>query len=330
MRVFKGDSTIPRNWGPSVVTIGNFDGVHIGHRQLIRRMRQAALEQTHQLGQTVRTVAVTFDPHPLMIHRPRNPPELITGVYEKRRRLALTNLDGLMFLEYSRNLAKLTPEEFVLQYFVKAFDARVVVVGRDIRFGRDNSGDLSTLEQLGKEYGFSVVPFDDFCAKEEPDAVPSAEGAGRRLSSTWVREALQAGSVEDAAKVLGYSHTVMGYFSTEVQRDSASYSASAGPMEVIEGMLPAAGSYSCWMSRPGAAPSTAIATVRPGGNGAPVFLCPIGLQWEPESNEHMAAPAVRIHFMHRLSEETYAASDNQLCTSRAIGQALTAHDQLVS
>lgn len=158
---------------PSVVTIGNFDGVHRGHHMVIdaviaeARRRQAC------------AVAMTFDPHPAHVHRPEQAAPLLTGLTDRLELLAQLGLDAVCVVEYSLEFAQQSPRDFVKTWIVDALAATAVVIGRDVRFGRDNSGDLSTLRDLGQEFGFDVVVVDDHGS-------PGVANGGRlRSSASW-------------------------------------------------------------------------------------------------------------------------------------------------
>ncbi|WP_225754102.1 bifunctional riboflavin kinase/FAD synthetase [Actinotalea sp. Marseille-Q4924] len=224
---------VPRDAGPSVVTIGNFDGVHRGHRSVLSRMVASARETGG------RAIAVTFDPHPLQVHRPESAPELLTGVTDRLELLAQTGLDAVLLVEYTLDFARTTPEDFVRRYLVDALGAVRVVVGRDVRFGRDNSGDLSTMVELGRRYGFEVDVLEDVhgTAPEE-----------RRWSSTWVRELLAAGDVEAATQILGRPHRVRGVVVHGDARGRGLGYPTAN-LGTTTGMVPADGVYAGWLRR---------------------------------------------------------------------------------
>lgn len=146
---------VPPGFGPSVVTIGNFDGVHLGHRQVLSRM----VADARAAG--IRAIAMTFDPHPLRLHRPDQAPELITGIRDRLELLAETGLDAVLVQQYTWEFARQSPAGFVRRYLVDGLRAATVVVGHDVRFGWQNAGDLSTMMDLGKEHGFTVEVIDD-------------------------------------------------------------------------------------------------------------------------------------------------------------------------
>ena len=229
---------VPSDVGPSVVTIGNFDGVHRGHRTVLGRMVATA----RSIGGIA--VAVTFDPHPAQVHHPERAPDLITGIADRLDLLAETGLDAVLLVEYTLEFARATPEEFVVRYLVEGLRAATVVVGRDVRFGRDNSGDLATMVALGERYGFDVEVLEDVHGWHG--------GPGtRRWSSSWVRELLHAGDVEGAAEILGRPHRMRGVVvhGDARGRDLGYPTANLG--QDASGLVPADGVYAGWMRRAG-------------------------------------------------------------------------------
>ena len=230
---------VPPDFGPTVVTLGNFDGVHRGHASVLRRMAADARAQGSA------AVAVTFTPHPLQVHRPDDAPPLLTGDEDRLDLLEETGLDGVLLLDYSLDFARQSPQEFVRTYLVDGLRARTVVVGRDVRFGWENSGDLATMVELGNRYGFDVEVIDDITPADadQQDAPP------RRWSSTWVREALAAGDVEQAALVLGRPHRLRGVVVHGDARGRELGYPTANLSQDATGMVPADGVYAGWLRR---------------------------------------------------------------------------------
>lgn len=251
---------VPREFGPSVVTIGNFDGVHRGHVAVLTRM----VADARAAGAA--SVAVTFTPHPAQVHRPDVAPPLLTGDADRIELLEQTGLDAVLLLTYTLDFARQTPEEFVRRYLVEGLRTRTVVVGRDVRFGRDNAGDLATMVALGERFGFGVEVIEDVLPEEdEPVSARGealAEPLRRRWSSTWVRERLEAGDVRQAARVLGRPHRMRG----EVVHGDARGRELGFPTANLEpdadGMVPADGVYAGWLLRP-ARPAGATDAVLP-------------------------------------------------------------------
>ncbi|GAA1265336.1 MAG: riboflavin kinase / adenylyltransferase [Arthrobacter pascens] len=239
VHIWNDPTEVPDDFGPSVVTIGNFDGVHRGHQQVLSQLiRTARLNRA-------RSVAVTFDPHPSQVHRPESAPELIMGLQDKLLALGELGLDAVLVMKYSLELASLSPEEFVGTVLVDALHVSHVVIGHDTRFGRGNSGDLNTMRELGEKFGFEVLVISEFGSEGFP--LHDDGGTDRRCSSTWVREALMAGDVATAAAVLGRPHQMRGEVVHGAARGRALGFPTANLSSDASGLIPADGIYAGWL-----------------------------------------------------------------------------------
>ncbi|MDQ1538950.1 MAG: riboflavin kinase / adenylyltransferase [Actinomycetota bacterium] len=222
---------IPPGYGPSVVTLGNFDGVHHGHRAVLSTVVERARKEGAQ------AVAVTFEPHPLAVLYPERAPQIITSAQQRLDLLAGTGLDAVLIMEFTREFALWTPERFVFEVFVKALGASVVVVGEDTRFGVRNSGNVDTLRQLGAEHGFEVLALADV-------------GDGGRWSSSRVRALVTSGDVAGAAGLLGRPHQVSGEVVHGDHRGRELGYPTANLSQQSAGLIPADGIYAGWLFRP--------------------------------------------------------------------------------
>lgn len=229
MIVFRDPAEVPHGFGPSVVAIGKFDGVHSGHRAVIDRARVAAAESG------ARIVAVTFDRNPLSLLRPDLCPEPLSSIDQKLDLLATAGVDAALVLRFDEQLAALEPRAFVEHVLVDALGVVSVLVGDDFRFGRGGAGDPALLTALGREYGFRV------------DVVGDVQGGGRRVSSTWVRDLLAVGDVEDAARLLGRLHGVQGEVVHGLKRGRELGFPTANLSPDAEGFIPADGVYAGWL-----------------------------------------------------------------------------------
>lgn len=253
MQVWRGVDQVPADFGPSAVTIGNFDGVHRGHQSVLGAL--AADARAAGLA----SVALTFTPHPLQVHRPDTAPPLLTGDTDRLELLERTGLDAVLLCTYTLDFASQTPEEFVRTYLVDALHAQVVVVGRDVRFGRGNGGDLTTMQELGARLGFRVEVVEDVTAGSDDAGAPGGgEPATRRWSSTWVRELLAEGDVTQAARVLGRRHRIRGLVVHGDARGRELGFPTANLDPAAAGMVPADGVYAGWLRCTRAADGTAL------------------------------------------------------------------------
>jgi riboflavin kinase/FMN adenylyltransferase len=175
-----------------VVAIGNFEGVHRGHRAVIN----VALARGREL--TRKTAVLTFEPHPRAVFNPGEPVFRLSDETAKVRLLASTGLDGVIVLRFDAALAALSAEDFVRRILIERFAVAGVVVGFDFHFGKGRAGSPDFLEAAGKTHGFTV------------DIVPAFSDDGLRISSGAIRAALAAGEVEAAAGMLGYPWFVTG------------------------------------------------------------------------------------------------------------------------
>ncbi len=190
--IWRSLAEVPADLGRTVVTVGNFDGVHLGHQHVVARAREVAAD----LG-VDRVVAVTFDPHPIAVLRPEHAPPTLTTVETRAALLAAVGVDDVLVLPFTREVADWSPERFVEQIVVKALHARAVVVGANFRFGRKAAGDVATLRELGERHDYVVHGI-------------ALDGGPQVWSSTYIRNCLSEGDVEGAAEALGHPFTVRG------------------------------------------------------------------------------------------------------------------------
>lgn len=178
--------------GGSVVTIGNFDGLHAGHRALVQRCHDIA-------GESHAVAVVTFEPLPIAHFSPQRAPGRLTTVRGKLAILASLGVDLTWLMRFDGRFAALSAREFVEQVLVRGLDARTVVVGHDFHFGKGREGDADMLRRLGREFGFEEV------------IVPPVLLDGERVSSSGVRGRLDAGDFEGAARLLGRPFRMGGH-----------------------------------------------------------------------------------------------------------------------
>ncbi|MFJ4224806.1 bifunctional riboflavin kinase/FAD synthetase [Microbacterium sp. NPDC089695] len=231
MIVFRDPREVPADFGRTAVAIGKFDGVHAGHRAVIRRLRAAAS------ASGVRAVAVTFDRNPLAVLRPDRCPENVVTVERKLELLGELELDATLMLTFDERLAALTAEDFVTEILVGALRVSTVLVGEDFRFGRGGAGTPDLLRDLGPVHGFTVEVVEDVYL----------EGSDRRVSSTWIRELLIDGDVSSAARVLDRSVDVRGEVVHGLKRGRELGFPTANLSASVDSFVPADGVYAGWL-----------------------------------------------------------------------------------
>jgi riboflavin kinase / FMN adenylyltransferase len=176
----------------SVVTIGNFDGVHAGHRQLLRRV--VALGREHHL----KPVVLTFDPHPTRVVAPHRAPRLLTTMEERVAMIREQGVEEVVVLPFTAQVALLSPLEFVERMIVEQLRARIVMVGDNFRFGNKQAGDIKTLTELGERFGFQT------------HIVDAVERRGRVVSSSAIRQLIESGNVAMACRLLERPYALEG------------------------------------------------------------------------------------------------------------------------
>jgi riboflavin kinase / FMN adenylyltransferase len=192
MQVFHKLDDVPAAFGPSLVTVGNFDGVHRAHAhvlgEIVRRARQGA----------AKAVAVTFEPHPARILRPDAELKLLTPLAEKLRLLEVTGVDAVVILPFGRDLSLMTPRQFAERILKKKLHAREVHEGYNFRFGHKAAGDVNLLSQLGQEMGFDVKVYAEQKLRGEP------------VSSSHIRKLIREGRVSRARHLLARPFGILG------------------------------------------------------------------------------------------------------------------------
>jgi riboflavin kinase/FMN adenylyltransferase len=192
VRIVRGSRTLDQPLERCVLTVGNFDGLHVGHQRIIRTVTGRARAQAGQAA------VYTFEPHPRKVLQPERAPRLLTTLEQKLELFEAAGVDVAIVEPFDLEFAKLPAERFVREILHERIDPLEVYVGYDFRYGRDREGSMRTLTELGPHLGFAVT------------IVPEVKLGSRDVNSTRIRELLEAGNVEDAALLLGRPYTVRG------------------------------------------------------------------------------------------------------------------------
>lgn len=296
-----GDAPSPALPPASAITIGAYDGVHLGHRAVIAQVRELAA------AGGLRSVVVTFDRHPATVVRPASAPKLLCDLDQKLELLAETGVDATYVIRFDPARAGETAEAFVDDVLVGCLGARVVVVGEDFHFGHQRGGNVALLREMGATRGFAV----------EGLTLVDADGAEvgvdqNNVSSTAIRALLASGDVAGAAKLLGRPHEVRGIVEKGDQRGRELGFPTANVALPPGIQIPSPGIYAGWFERAdGTVSPTAISlgfrpTFYERPSGEPLLECHL-----LDFSGDLYGEAVRVRFVERLrSEEKFNSVDD--------------------
>jgi riboflavin kinase/FMN adenylyltransferase len=228
----------PRPPQGTAITIGAYDGVHLGHRAVIATVRRLAEERG------LATAVVTFDRHPASVVRPESAPRLLTDLDQKLELLEETGIDYAVVVHFDEERSKESAEDFVREVLVDCLNAKLVVVGADFHFGHQRRGNVAMLAQMGRELGFEVMGL----SLVGSDGVPARDEL--QVSSTAIRRALVAGDLATANAMLGRAYEVRGVIERGDQRGRTWGFPTANVAVPEEILLPADGIYAGWYERP--------------------------------------------------------------------------------
>ena len=176
----------------TILTIGTFDGVHLGHQKVLERLTNTAIE--NNLESTV----LTFFPHPRTILNPDKPLKLINSVKERTDLLKRSKINNLIIHPFDKSFSELDPEKYVAEILVKKLKAKIILIGYDHKFGKNRTADISDLKEYGEKYGFKVIE------------IKAEEISNIAISSTKIRKAISEGNISTAKKYLGYDFSLSG------------------------------------------------------------------------------------------------------------------------
>ncbi|MCF8062135.1 MAG: bifunctional riboflavin kinase/FAD synthetase [Deltaproteobacteria bacterium] len=208
-----------------VLTIGNFDGVHEGHKALFRKVRERAGALNGQ------SVVMTFEPHPIRVMKPGNGPPMITPTRQKLELIGRAGIDVVFSLPFTREFAAVTAEDFVKRILIERIGIREIVVGYDYSFGAGRKGDIALLKRLGEELGFEVHVV-------EPITID-----GMLVSSTSIRDLVRAGDLDKAGRLLGRNYQICGTVITGHGRGGRLLGVPTANLEPVDELVPREGVY---------------------------------------------------------------------------------------
>ena len=228
MRVFNHLDQINEPFKNAVITIGNFDGVHIGHQALFHEV----IEKAQAIGGT--SVAMTFEPHPLRVLKQNNHPPLITLYEQKSELIERTGIDVLICVPFTLEFAALSAEQFVRDLLVQKIGIKAIVVGEDYSFGKNREGNIDLLKSYGPKYGFEVIV---------AGWIKSPRALAQRISSTKIRELVTDGQMEQAEKMLGRNYQIRGKVVTGRDRGGKLLGIPTANINLHDELCPKTGIY---------------------------------------------------------------------------------------
>ena len=266
MQVVTDCSLIPFPGEDAVITIGAYDGLHLGHQTVIAEV----VAQAERTGR--RSAVVTFDRHPAVIVRPESAPKLLTDHEQRMELLEATGIDAAVVLPFDEAQSQESPISFIERVLVRCLSTKLIVVGSDFHFGRNREGNVELLREVGNGYGFEVAPM---------VLIPRADGVDEPVSSTAIRRALAGGDVEMAAAMLTRPFEARGEVVKGDQRGRLLGFPTANVEVPNRTCLPADGVYAGWYERPD-------------GTSHP---CAINLGRRPTFYEHADSSLLEAHLL---------------------------------
>ena len=281
MRVFRGTRGGANT--PVALTIGNFDGIHLGHQSMLQRLRESALPEA------LPCAVLTFEPHPREFFTPANAPARLTSLREKLELFASYGIDQVHVARFNREFAALSPQQFINDLLVRNLKVRWLLVGDDFRFGTQRSGDFSLLKQASERFAFAL------------ETMHSIEVAGERVSSTSVREALTYADFTRATRLLGRPYCISGRVAhgKKLGRELGFPTAN---IVLKRKRAPLNGIYAVKLHGVDAKPLPAVASlgVRPTVMDGAAPLLEVHVM---DFNQSVYGRHVRVEFLHKLRDE---------------------------
>jgi len=304
MRVIDNLAEIRQPFPRAVVTIGNFDGVHIGHQALLHTVT----EKAETIGGTA--VVLTFEPHPVRVLTHNGYPPLITLRPQKIELIEKAGIDVLVSIPFTREFAAVSARSFVIDILLAKLGVTVLVVGQDYRFGKNREGNLNLLRSYAEAFDFEVVVV---------DWVPMSADIPFRVSSTRIRELVMAGAVDDAQKLLGRFYQIRGRVTTGRQRGGRLLGFPTANIALSDELCPKAGIYAVkveWSGRlyNGVANIGYSPTFDDNDFTVEVHLM--------DFNESIYEQEIRINFVRRIRDEV--KFENLSALSEQIGRDVSA------
>lgn len=293
---WRGAENTPAGWGRCVMSIGQYDGVHLGHQMLIGR----AVAQAKEAG--LKSLVMTFDPHPREVIKPGTHPPILTPLRRKAELIEECGVDALCVVPFTQAFSKLSPQEFVHELVVAHLHPQEVFVGDNFTFGHKAQGTAETLTELGDSYGFGV------------HTVGLLDQGEHTISSTYIRSCVDAGDMTRATAALGRPHRIEGLVVRGDMRGRGLGFPTANLRPPMYSAIPADGVYAGWMWVRGEPRASAISVgTNPTYSGAERRVESYLLDFEGD----LYGEQVQVDFIERIRGQVQFASSDELVTTIA-------------
>ena len=284
---------ITKPYKNAVITIGNFDGVHLGHQALFQKV----IEKAEEIGGT--SVTVTFEPHPMRILKKNDHPPLITLYEQKVELIESSGIDVLICIPFNKEFAALTASEFVEDLLVNHFGMKAIVVGEDYTFGKNREGNLDLLRKFSMHLGFEVVVVNWIQLTDWPG----------RISSTSIRELVMDGKVAEAQKLLGRNYQIRGIVTTGRNRGGKLLGFPTANIKLHDELCPKTGVYAVTVEQTDKEYKGVANIGYSPTFGDHVFTVEVHIL---DFDENLIGLKIRVNFIKRLRDEIKFSSISEL------------------
>jgi riboflavin kinase/FMN adenylyltransferase len=285
MELIEGLDRIKKPFKNAVVTLGNFDGVHIGHQALLHQV----IEKAESMGGV--SVAITFEPHPIRVLKPNGHPPLITLFEQKVELISKTGVDVLLCIPFTLDFSRITAQDFIEKILVQTIGMKAIIIGEDYNFGKDRKGDLNLLRKFGEQFSYQVVV---------AHWILNPGGNQKRISSTRIRNMVMRGEVERAQGLLGRHYQIRGTVETGRNRGGKLLGFPTANIKLSDELCPRTGVYAVTVAFNGHN-LKGVANI----GYSPTFddhIYTVEVHIL-DFNENIYGKNIRVNFIHRIRDE---------------------------
>jgi len=225
MKIIDDIENLAQKFRHPVLTIGNFDGVHLGHQEIFRLLKKRAKEKNGT------SIVLTFEPHPLRVIAPERAPKLLSTFTDKANLINACGIDVIIFANFTAEFAHIKAEDFVRDFLVNAIGVKEIFIGANYHFGKGRKGDAGYLKELGREYGFAVTIVNEITINNVP------------VSSSTIRTLIAKGKVDEASELLGRNYSMEGIVIEGAKRGKSLLNTPTANISALHDLFPKDGVY---------------------------------------------------------------------------------------